>query len=69
MKKKTPTTANRTGVAVILFIIFVLLVVLFVQSRQMREKNRNFELKKAELTQQIQDEEIRAEELKEMEEQ
>lgn len=68
MKKQAPTRANRTGVAAILFIVFLLLVVLAVQSRQLMKKNEGFELKKAELSQQIQDEEIRADELKQMEE-
>ena len=69
MRKRKAVRANNRGVFAILFVVAVLLVILAVQSVRLKKKNSDFELKKTELNQQIQDEEIRADEIKNMEEQ
>ena len=54
---------NRRGMVVIAGVVAVLLVVLMVQSRQISVKNASYESQKEELTQKLQDEELRSGEI------
>ncbi len=58
-----PSKGNRCGMYVIAAIVMVLLVGLLVQSQELGASNKQYEAKKAELQQQIQDEEVRAGEI------
>ncbi len=62
-KKKKPSRSNRWGMCTIAAIVAVMIVGLLVQSNSLRIKNEQYEEQKAELEQQIQDEEVRAEEI------
>ena len=54
---------NRRGMVVIAGVVAVLLVVFMVQSRQISVKNASYESQKEELTQKLQDEELRSGEI------
>lgn len=62
-RRKRPSSSNRRGMAAIAFIVMVLLVGLLVQSQKLSLQNRQYEARKAELQQQINDEELRAGEI------
>ena len=62
-RKMRPSKGNRCGMYVIAAIVMVLLVGLLVQSQELGASNKQYEAKKAELQQQIQDEEVRAGEI------
>ncbi len=62
-RKKKPSKSNRRGMCTIAAIVAVMLVGLLVQSQSLRIKNTQYEEQKAELEQEIQDEEVRAEEI------
>ena len=67
-RRRRMSKGNRLGMVLISFIVVVLLIVLLVQSQRLREQNAVYEAEKAELEQQIRDEEIRAEEIEKLEE-
>lgn len=66
-KKRRPSKSNRRGMFAIAAIVMVLLIGLLVQSQELAVENKRYEAKKAELEQQIRDEEIRAGEIENME--
>lgn len=66
-KRRRPSKSNRRGMFAIAAIVMVLLVGLLVQSQELAIENKQYEAKKAELEQQIKDEEIRAGEIENME--
>ncbi len=67
-KRRRPSKSNRRGMVAIAGIVMVLLVGLLVQSQQLTEQNALYESRKAELEQQIKDEEMRAGEIANLEE-
>ena len=67
-KRRRPSKSNRRGMVAIAGIVMVLLVGLLVQSQQLTEQNALYESRKAELEQQIKDEEMRAGEIATLEE-
>lgn len=62
-RRKKPSSSNRRGMAAIAAIVMILLVGLLVQSQKLSAQNRQYELRKSELQQQIADEELRADEI------
>ena len=62
-RSRRPRKSNRRGMFAIAAIVMVLLVGLLVQSQELAVSNKQYEAKKAELEQQIKDEEIRAGEI------
>lgn len=66
--KKRPSKSNRRGMLGIAVVVMTLLVVLLIQSQKLIEKNSVYETQKEELKQEIQDEEIRAEEIENLKE-
>ncbi|MDO4297972.1 MAG: septum formation initiator family protein [Lachnospiraceae bacterium] len=66
--KKRPSKSNRRGMMGIAVVVMTLLVVLLIQSQKLIEKNSAYETQKEELKQEIQDEEIRAEEIENLKE-
>lgn len=67
-RKRRPSKSNRRGMFVIAAIVLVLLIGLLVQSQDLANSNKQKEVKKAELEQQIKDEEIRSEEIERLKE-
>lgn len=67
-RRKKPGKSNRRGMLVIAGIVTVLLVVLTMQSQQLSARNLAYESQKAELDQQINDEEIRGGEIDQLKE-
>lgn len=65
-RRKRPSKSNRRGMFAIAVIVMVLLVGLLVQSQELILSNKQYEIKKAELEQQIKDEEIRSGEIENM---
>ena len=63
-KKRKPSSSNRRGMVAIALVVMVLLVGLLVQSQKLSLQNRQYEAKKSELEQRISDEELRAGEIK-----
>ncbi len=57
------STGNRLGMCVITVIVLALLIGLLVRSSTLRAKNAEYEAEKAELEEQIKDEEVRAEDI------
>lgn len=62
-RKRRPSRSNRRGMIAIAAVVTVLLVVLLVQSQELSVQNQKYEAQKEELSQQIQDEEMRAGEI------
>ncbi len=62
-EKKRLSTGNRLGMCVITVIVLALLIGMLAQSQTLRAKNAEYEIQKAELEEQIKDEEVRAEEI------
>lgn len=62
-KERKPSNSNRRGMVAIAAIVMVLLVGLLVQSQKLSAQNKQYELRKSELEQQITDEELRAGEI------
>jgi cell division protein DivIC len=62
-RRRRPSKSNRRGMAAIAAVVFVLLIGMLVQSRKLSAQNTQYALQKAELEQQIKDEELRAEEI------
>ena len=63
-KRKKPSSSNRRGMVAIALVVMILLVGLLVQSQKLSSQNRQYEAKKSELEQRISDEELRAGEIK-----
>ncbi len=64
--RKRPSKSNRRGMAAIAGIVVVLLICLLVQSRRLGVQNGVYESKKADLEQEIRDEELRSEEIEDL---
>ena len=64
--KKKPNRSNLTGVITIAGIVAVLLVVLLSGSQKLSVRNEQYESQKEELSQQIQDEEVRSGEIEKL---
>lgn len=64
--RRRPSRSNRRGMVSIAAVVLVLLVGLLVQSQKLSARNTQYEVRKAELEQQIRDEEIRAGEIVKM---
>lgn len=62
-RRRRPSRSNRRGMVAIAAIVMVLLVGLLVQSQKLGVQNAKYESQKAELEQQIKDEEMRAGEI------
>ena len=62
-KKRRPSSSNRRGMVAIAAIVMVLLVGLLVQSQKLSTLNRQYETRKNELQQQINDEDLLAGEI------
>lgn len=62
-QRKRPSKSNRRGMFAIAGIVAILLVTLLVKSQTLRAQNTVYESRKAELEQQIRDEELHAEEI------
>ncbi len=67
-RKKKPSSSNRRGMAAIALVVMVLLVGLLVQSQKLSMQNRQYEARKSELQEQINDEELRAGEIANLDE-
>ncbi|MCD8396393.1 MAG: septum formation initiator family protein [Lachnospiraceae bacterium] len=67
-RRKKPSTGNRRGMYAIAAIVMVLLLGLLVQSQSLRAQNAEYVEQIAELEEQIQDEEVRADEIDELSE-
>ena len=62
-RRRRPSKSNRRGLAAIAVVVLVLLVTLMVQSQKLKDSNQQYESQKAELEQQIRDEELRTGEI------
>lgn len=62
-RRRKLSRSNRRGMVAIAAIVLVLLVGLLVQSQKLSVRNTQYEARKSELQQQIQDQEIRAGEI------
>lgn len=62
-RRRRPSKSNRRGMAAIAVVVLILLVTLMVQSQKLKDSNRQYESQKAELEQQIRDEEFRTGEI------
>ncbi|MDY3251159.1 MAG: septum formation initiator family protein [Candidatus Choladocola sp.] len=62
-RRRRPSKSNRRGMAAIAVVVLVLLVTLMVQSQKLKDSNQQYESQKAELEQQIRDEELRTGEI------
>ncbi len=62
-RRKKPSSGNRMGMAAIALVVMVLLIGLLVQSQKLSTQNRQYEARKSELQEQINDEELRAGEI------
>ncbi len=67
-RRKKPSSSNRRGMVAIALIVMVLLVGLLVQSQKLSIQNRQYEARKTELQEQINDEELRAGEIENLNE-
>ena len=65
-KRRRPSRSNRRGMVVIAAVVMVLLVGLLVQSQKLSAQNVKYAEKKANLEQQIKDEEMRADDIENM---
>ena len=65
-KKKRISKSNRQGVAAIIAVLLLLLIVLQIQSQKLITKNNNYRIQKTELEQAIQDEKVRAGEIRDL---
>ncbi|MCD7744514.1 MAG: septum formation initiator family protein [Lachnospiraceae bacterium] len=65
-RKRKPSKSNRVGMYSIAVIVMILLVGLLVQSQSLRAKNAEYVTQIADLEQEIQDEEVRAEEIEDL---
>ena len=65
-KRRRPSRSNRRGMVAIAAVVMVLLVGLLVQSQKLSAQNVKYTEKKANLEQQIKDEEMRAEDIENM---
>ncbi len=65
-EKRRLSTGNRLGMCAITVIVMALLIGMLVQSQTLRAKNAEYEVQKAELEEQIRDEEVRADEIEEL---
>ncbi|MDD6615196.1 MAG: septum formation initiator family protein [Lachnospiraceae bacterium] len=65
-KKRRVNKSNRRGMLAIAGVVAFLLVVVLVQSQKLTVKNNAYQAQKAELEQQIKDEEIRAEDIEKL---
>jgi cell division protein DivIC len=66
--RRRMSKGNRLGMVLIAIMVIILLIVLLVQSQELSRQNEAYLAEKAELEQQIKDEEIRAEEIEKLEE-
>ena len=64
--KKKASKSNRRGMLAIAFVVLVLLIVLLVQSQKLIRKNQEYTERKETLEHEINDEEIRADEIEEL---
>ncbi|MCD8337837.1 MAG: septum formation initiator family protein [Lachnospiraceae bacterium] len=67
-RRKKPSAGNRRGMYTIAAIVMVLLLGLLVQSQSLRAQNAEYVEQIAALEEQIQDEEVRAEQIDELSE-
>ena len=65
-KRRRPSRSNRRGMVAIAEVVMVLLVGLLVQSQKLSAQNVKYAEKKANLEQQIKDEEMRADDIENM---
>ena len=65
-KRRRPIRSNRRGMVAIAAVVMVLLVGLLVQSQKLSAQNVKYAEKKANLEQQIKDEEMRADDIENM---
>lgn len=65
-KRRRPSRSNRRGMVAIAAVVMVLLVGLLVQSQKLSAQNVKYAEKKANLEQQIKDEEMRADDIENM---
>ena len=65
-KRRRPSRSNRRGMFAIAAVVMVLLVGLLVQSQKLSAQNVKYAEKKANLEQQIKDEEMRADDIENM---
>lgn len=65
-KRRRPSKSNRRGMIAIAGMVAVLLVVLLVQRQGLASQNAEYESRKAELSQQLKDEEVRAGEIEKL---
>ena len=65
-RRRHVNKSNRRGMLAIAGVVAFLLVVVMVQSQKLTVKNHAYQEQKAELEQQIKDEEIRAEDIEEL---
>lgn len=65
-KRRRPSKSNRRGMIAIAGIVAVLLVVLLVQRQALSAQNAEYESRKAELSQQLKDEEVREGEIEKL---
>lgn len=65
-KRRRPSRSNRRGMVAIAAVVMVLLVGLLVQSQKLSAQNVKYTEKKANLEQQIKDEEMRADDIENM---
>lgn len=67
-RRRRPSRSNRRGMVAIAAVVMVLLVGLLLQSQELSSQNVKYESQKAELEQQIKDEEMRAGEIENLKE-
>ncbi len=65
-ERRRLSKSSKLGMIVISVIVLALVIGMGVQSQALRAKNAEYEAQKEELEEQIQDEEVRAEEIEEM---
>lgn len=65
-QKRRPSKSNRRGMYAIAVIVMVMLVGLLAQSQSLRAENAEYVEQKEDLEQQIIDEEVRAEEIRDL---
>lgn len=67
LPRKTKNKQNRIAMFLISFIVLMLVIVVFVKSMELNQKKNEYQLKEAQLTEAIQKEEDRAQEIAEYE--
>ncbi len=67
-RRRRMSTSNRLGMVMISFIVIVLLIVLLVKSQQLRDHNARLETRMTELNELLHEEELRADEIENLEE-